>query len=76
MGMSIAAAARLIGRSPITLARWEARGHIRPRRDRAGHRIYSAADIQRLRELAATIRPGRAGNTEGRARRGRKKAPA
>jgi DNA-binding transcriptional MerR regulator len=59
MGMHIAATARLIGRSSITLVHWEDRGYIRPRRGRNGEHIYAASDIQRLRELAETIRPGR-----------------
>jgi hypothetical protein len=41
-----------IGRSPDTLRRWEREGLVVPQRDGRGHRIYSADDLERCRNLA------------------------
>lgn len=50
--------ARTLGVHPNTLARWEERGVIdAPQRDNAGRRIFTNADLTRLREFAATRRP-------------------
>lgn len=47
---SIAAAARLTGLSPDSIRSWERRyGLIRPERDGSGFRVYSEAEIARLR---------------------------
>lgn len=57
---TIAEAARVIGRTPDTLRRWERAGRIsRVRRDQiSGARIYSADDLQQLRQIV-----GRADST-------------
>ena len=48
---SIGEAARLVPCSPSTLIRWETMGQITPLRVGNGCRIYTAADIERLRSL-------------------------
>ena len=49
---SIGEAARLTGVSPGVLRLWERERLIRPRRTAGGHRLYSAADVARLRQVA------------------------
>lgn len=63
-GLSIAAVERETGLSKDTLRVWEKRyGFPAPTRDSAGDRLYSAADVQRLklirRLLDGGLRPGR-----------------
>ncbi|MSO58322.1 MAG: MerR family transcriptional regulator [Thermoleophilia bacterium] len=45
----ISVAAELAGLHPQTLRLYEARGFIRPARTAGGTRLYSAADVERLR---------------------------
>jgi DNA-binding transcriptional MerR regulator len=50
--------AKAIDVHPNTIARWEVRGVVEPpARDNAGRRIYTSADLTRLRQFAATRRP-------------------
>lgn len=52
--------ARTLGVHANTIARWEARGVIEAaRRDSANRRLYTEADLEDLRRLAATIKAGR-----------------
>ena len=51
--------ARLVGRSEATIRRWDEAGLFAPRRDRNGHRVYGPEDIEALRALKATRKPGR-----------------
>jgi DNA-binding transcriptional MerR regulator/quercetin dioxygenase-like cupin family protein len=44
-------AARAVGVSPSALRLWERQGLVRPARSRARYRLYSAADVDRLREV-------------------------
>jgi DNA-binding transcriptional MerR regulator/quercetin dioxygenase-like cupin family protein len=46
---------RLVGVSPNVLRSWEAQGLISPRRSASGYRIYSQADIERLRQIRDLI---------------------
>lgn len=48
----ISDAARLAGVSAAMLRLWERARLVRPKRSPGGHRLYSAADIRRLREIA------------------------
>lgn len=48
----ISDAARLAGVSPAMLRLWERERLVSPRRSPGGHRLYSAQDIRRLREIA------------------------
>jgi DNA-binding transcriptional MerR regulator len=50
----ISEAARRVGVHPATLRRWHARGLISPRLDVNGTRVFTSADLGRLRELAGT----------------------
>jgi len=53
-------AARLTGLTPERLRAWESRyGAVRPRRSEGGTRLYSAADLERLRLLRAAADSGR-----------------
>ncbi len=61
--VTLGAAARLVGRSRVRLKQWEAAGLIKPRRNKAGVRIFSRKDLERLREIAETRRPGRPSNS-------------
>lgn len=45
----IAEAARVVGVSPSTLRLWESQGIVDPQRTESGQRLYSEADIDRLR---------------------------
>jgi DNA-binding transcriptional MerR regulator len=45
---SVTAAAKLVGLSPHTLRYYEQEGLVRPGRNAAGYREYSAADLRRL----------------------------
>ncbi|MBA2591157.1 MAG: MerR family transcriptional regulator [Gammaproteobacteria bacterium] len=58
-GINVARAARLIGRSAVTLRRWDHTGVFSARRDPTGDRVYTPADLVELREIAATRRAGR-----------------
>ncbi|BBH63924.1 MerR family transcriptional regulator [Actinoplanes sp. OR16] len=49
--------ANRLGVAPATLRKWEAAGIVTPGRDRAGSRVYSAADV-RDAELAHLLRRG------------------
>ncbi|TCK25955.1 MerR family transcriptional regulator [Pseudonocardia endophytica] len=42
----VGALAHRVGLRPATLRRWERAGLLRPARDRAGHRLYGAADVR------------------------------
>jgi DNA-binding transcriptional MerR regulator len=44
-------AAALCGVAPITLKKYEADGLITPHRDSRGTRLYSEADIERIRKI-------------------------
>jgi DNA-binding transcriptional MerR regulator len=44
-------AARAVGVSPSALRLWERQGLVRPARSRARYRLYSTADVERLREV-------------------------
>lgn len=44
-------AAEIVGVSPASLRMWEQYGLIQPKRSSSGYRIYSLADINRLREI-------------------------
>lgn len=44
-------AARAVGVSPSSLRLWERQGLVRPARSGARYRLYSAADVERLREV-------------------------
>jgi DNA-binding transcriptional MerR regulator len=48
---TIGEAARAVGVSPSTLRRWEMQHQITPRRVANGQRIYTEADVTRLRSL-------------------------
>lgn len=52
----IAEAARLVGVAPSTLRLWETQGLVSPQRQASGQRLYSAADVARLREVASLRR--------------------
>jgi MerR family transcriptional regulator, light-induced transcriptional regulator len=55
----IRAVAALTGVKAITLRAWERRyGLIRPARTRTGHRLYSHADIERIRSVLALLDRG------------------
>lgn len=51
VGHRIGEAARLVGVSPSALRLWERQGLVRPRRTRAGYRLYSDADLEQLRRV-------------------------
>jgi MerR family transcriptional regulator/heat shock protein HspR len=56
----ISVAAKLSGMHPQTLRIYEARGLIRPQRTARGTRLYSSADLARLRHIQElTARLGR-----------------
>lgn len=48
----ISVAAELVGMHPQTLRMYEARGLVRPRRTPGNTRLYSDADLERLRTVA------------------------
>ncbi|EIK53668.1 MerR family transcriptional regulator [Stutzerimonas stutzeri TS44] len=51
--------ARLTGVNPITLRAWERRyGLLQPTRTDSGHRLYSPADIERVRDILAWTERG------------------
>jgi transcriptional regulator with XRE-family HTH domain len=47
--------AKLIGVSPTRIRVWERDGLLEVRRTSAGHRLYSASDVERLRELKRLV---------------------
>ncbi|BBX62128.1 MerR family transcriptional regulator [Mycobacterium saskatchewanense] len=47
--------AKLVGTSPSRIRMWERDGLLNPRRTSSGHRLYSAADVDRLRELKRLV---------------------
>lgn len=49
----IGEAARLVGVSPSALRLWERQGLVRPKRSGRRYRLYSAADLDRLRRIRA-----------------------
>ena len=57
--LSIGDAARLTGVSRAVLRLWERERLISPRRSPGGHRLYSAADLGRLRQIARLRRMDR-----------------
>jgi MerR family transcriptional regulator, light-induced transcriptional regulator len=58
-GLRIGELSRRVGVSPDVLRAWERRyGLLRPRRSRAGQRLYTAADEQRLRRALAHVERG------------------
>ena len=60
-GYSIKAAALASGLSVETLRAWERRyGVVKTRRDEAGHRVYGASDVARLRRLRLAVERGHA----------------
>ncbi|MEB0044297.1 MULTISPECIES: MerR family transcriptional regulator [unclassified Pseudomonas] len=51
--------ARLTGINPVTLRAWERRyGLIQPTRTESGHRLYSMADVERVRSILGWIERG------------------
>jgi DNA-binding transcriptional MerR regulator len=54
----IGQASRLIGRDPETLRRWDGEGIFPARRDQRGYRVYTQQDVEELRSIRATRRPG------------------
>ena len=49
----------LTGVNPITLRAWERRyGLIKPERTASGHRVYTDADVERIRQVLALTREG------------------
>src|SRR5471032_1496457 len=51
--------ARLTGVNPVTLRAWERRyGLIQPTRTESGHRLYSMADIEKVRSILGWIDRG------------------
>jgi MerR family transcriptional regulator, heat shock protein HspR len=57
----ISEAARRVGVHPATLRRWHAKGLISPQLDVNRARVFSIADLVRLRELAGTAGQGGGG---------------
>jgi hypothetical protein len=57
--IKVAEAARLLGCSVQTLRRRDRGGVFATRRDPAGARVYTSHDIDELRALNSTIKPGR-----------------
>ena len=56
---TVGAAARMVGRCADTLRLWDRTGLVVPARTSSGQRIYSAEDLDRLREVAASKQRGR-----------------
>ncbi|MGI8425280.1 MAG: helix-turn-helix domain-containing protein [Actinomycetota bacterium] len=56
---TIGAAARMVDRCTDTLRQWERTGLVVPARTSSGQRIYSAEDLNKLREVAASKQRGR-----------------
>lgn len=57
--LPISTVCALTGVNPITLRAWERRhGLIEPRRTRKGRRLYSEADVERIRRVLALTREG------------------
>ncbi len=51
--------ANLTGVNPVTLRAWERRyGLIRPQRTDSGHRLYSQADVERIKRVLALLEEG------------------
>jgi MerR family transcriptional regulator/heat shock protein HspR len=48
---TMAVASRLTGMHPQTLRKYERAGLLRPARQRGNHRLYSEADLRRLRRI-------------------------
>lgn len=57
--IKIGVLARLLACDQQTIRRYDRAGLFAPRRDRAGHRVYGAEDVEALRALKASRRPGR-----------------
>jgi len=55
---TIAVAARLTGMHPQTLRKYERGGLLRPARLAGNHRLYSAADVLRLRRIQVLVNRG------------------
>jgi DNA-binding transcriptional MerR regulator len=56
---TIGRAARMVNRCTDTLRLWERSGLVVPARTTSGQRIYSAEDLNKLREVAAAKQRGR-----------------
>jgi len=57
--LPIRTVASLTGINPVTLRAWERRyGLVAPQRAPSGHRLYTRADVERLREAAALVARG------------------
>ncbi|AQA04179.1 hypothetical protein BVC93_19040 [Mycobacterium sp. MS1601] len=52
---SVGEVAKLVGTSPSRIRMWENEGLLSVRRTASGHRVYSAADVERLRELKRLV---------------------
>jgi DNA-binding transcriptional MerR regulator len=57
-GVYIKQAARFVGVSPATIRAWERQGLVAPKRTQAGYRVYSQADIRRLRRVRDLFQAG------------------
>jgi len=57
----ISIAAELVGMHPQTLRIYEAKGLVRPQRTGGNTRLYSEADLERLRAAKGLVRPQRTG---------------
>jgi len=58
-GYPMRTVAALTGVKPVTLRAWERRyGLIRPHRTPSGHRLYSATEIERIRQILALLDRG------------------
>ncbi len=55
---AISVAARLVGLGAGTLRQYEARGLLRPGRTPGGTRLYSPADLERLRRISDLLGKG------------------
>ncbi|GAA0918185.1 TioE family transcriptional regulator [Nonomuraea longicatena] len=56
-GVTIGALAHRLGMHPASVRKWEQAGILRPERDRAGYRLYTAADV-RDAQMARHLRRG------------------
>lgn len=54
----ISVAADLVGSAPQNLRLYEAKGLVRPHRSAGGTRLYSANDLERLREISRLLDSG------------------
>jgi DNA-binding transcriptional MerR regulator len=66
--IKIGVVARILDCDQQTIRRYDRLGLFAPRRDRAGHRVYGAEDIEAIRVLKASRKPGRPPKNRGRPR--------